>query len=73
MPQAIPDEPKSKSTRIPAPLAAELERIAATFRMSESKVIELAIERLVDFVNQNHRLPLEVEAELGPKKGKGGK
>jgi predicted transcriptional regulator len=49
---------KTKTTRLPDPLAAQLEAIAAANRMSEGRVLELATEQLVAEVRKTGRLPL---------------
>ncbi|MCW1913700.1 hypothetical protein OJ996_08950 [Luteolibacter sp. GHJ8] len=49
---------KTKTTRLPDPLAGQLETIATANLTSEAKVIELAVERLVAEVRETGRLPL---------------
>lgn len=56
---------KTKATRVPDELAANLEQIAAANRISEGRVLELALERLVAEVRETGRLPLPPVA-LGP-------
>jgi hypothetical protein len=52
------DAMKTEATRIPDELAADLDRIATTNRMSKGRVLELALARLVEEVRLTGRLPL---------------
>ena len=49
---------KTEVTRIPDPLAADLDRIATANRLSKGRVLELALERLIAEVRETGRLPM---------------
>lgn len=56
---------KTEATRIPDALAADLEQIAMANRTSKGRILELALERLVDEVRRTGRLPAR-ETKLEP-------
>lgn len=49
---------KNEATRIPDALAGDLAQIAKTNRMSKGRVLELALELLVEEVRKTGRLPI---------------
>jgi len=50
---------KQKATRLPNELADELERVAKANRMSESRLIELAVEKMLKEIRTTGKAPLD--------------